>query len=229
MELAPLKQLVEDLLSGDRARVRAAVDAHVARDVRFSHLFGTARGREAFYGIYRLCGAAWDYKIGWGDYIRAADGRTVVLLLDLGIKVPPFYLLRYHFPTLILLRFEEEEEEEPEEGGGGGGDEAKGGGKASGGAGGGKKLRLVSQSDHHSALALLWLLGWPFTAWSELCMRPLSGWALSRAGLALDAADGARAALGRWLRGWAAAVPKVDGGFTPERVAAALGAAGGHR
>lgn len=35
--------------------------------------------------------------------------------------------------------------------------------------------RPLAQVDHHSMLALLWLLGWPFTAVSEQIIRPLEG------------------------------------------------------
>ncbi|KAI8463503.1 MAG: hypothetical protein J3K34DRAFT_146241 [Monoraphidium minutum] len=165
MDFIPLKDLVEDLLSGDRAKTRAAVDHHVAPDVTFSHILGTARGREAFYGIYRAAGTAWRYKIAWQDYLRC--GSTVVLQLDLGIRFPPFYMLRYHFPTVIILRFKEGPDGRP---------------------------LLAEQVDHHSALAVLWLLGWPFTAISEAFLRPTSGFIISRTGWALDAAMDARAA-----------------------------------
>jgi hypothetical protein len=130
MDQVPLTGLVTDLLSGDRCRQRAAVDSFVDEDVRFSHILGTLRGREAFYGIYRLAATVWRYKVSararvpppaaavpcrcllpaavrsgallrnahtilqitWVEYIRS--GNTVVLQLDLGIKVPPFYLVR---------------------------------------------------------------------------------------------------------------------------------------
>lgn len=32
-------------------------------DVAFSHILGTVRGRDAFYGVYRVAGSAWDYKV----------------------------------------------------------------------------------------------------------------------------------------------------------------------
>jgi hypothetical protein len=35
-------------------------------DVTFSHIMGTVKGREAFYGVYRLAGTAWRYKVGAG-------------------------------------------------------------------------------------------------------------------------------------------------------------------
>jgi len=133
--------------------------ALAADNVTFSHILGTVKGRESFYGIYRLASIAWSYKvllglrgfagvvggrhlqcfallsrffpsrqslktlsrqcahcfnsllpitrppnhhqnqITWIEYIRS--GNTVVLHLDLGIKTPPFYLLRYHFPTIV--------------------------------------------------------------------------------------------------------------------------------
>jgi hypothetical protein len=33
------------------------------------------------------------------------DGTRVMLKLDLGIKVAPLFLLRYHVPCIVLLEF----------------------------------------------------------------------------------------------------------------------------
>ncbi|GBF96395.1 hypothetical protein Rsub_09194 [Raphidocelis subcapitata] len=153
MEFVPLKRLIEDLLSGDRARQRRAVDEHpplgpeAAQPPSLQHR---------------------NPQITYVDYIRSSDGSTVVLQLDLGIKVPPCYLIRYHFPTLVLLKFKAGPDGAP---------------------------RLAEQVDHHSMLAVLWLLGWPFTTISEMLIRPLSGFLLSRCGWALDACVDAAAAL----------------------------------
>jgi hypothetical protein len=40
--------------------------AHAPENVAFSHILGTVRGRESFYGIYRLAGASFQYKARMG-------------------------------------------------------------------------------------------------------------------------------------------------------------------
>jgi len=42
-------------------------------------------------------------QISFIDYMR--DGTRVMLKLDLGIKVAPLFLLRYHVPCIVLLEF----------------------------------------------------------------------------------------------------------------------------
>lgn len=50
----------------------------MADDVCFSHIMGSVRGKEAFYGIYRLAATAWRYKVCL---------PVVVCLLGLGFRV----------------------------------------------------------------------------------------------------------------------------------------------
>jgi hypothetical protein len=57
-----------------------------------------------------------------------------------------------------------------------------------------QRLMLVEQSDHHSALALVYLFGWPFSAAGDAA-RVVSGFILARVGAAIDAVCDARDAL----------------------------------
>jgi hypothetical protein len=76
MDAAPLQGFIDDMLSGDRRRQRAAVAKHVADDVAFSHILGKVQGREGFYGIYRLATSAWQYKARRGAASLAHRGLT---------------------------------------------------------------------------------------------------------------------------------------------------------
>lgn len=87
-------------------------------------------------------------------------------------QVPPFYLLRYTFPTVTILYWRRCPD---------------------------GKLRIEHQIDHHSLFVMFWVLGWPFTAVAERIWRPATGWLWQIMGWGVDLASGALQGVGEAL------------------------------
>lgn len=46
-----------------------------------------------------------DYKLKVVDIVMSAEEGKAACWVDLNIKVAPFYLKRYHAPTIVMLRW----------------------------------------------------------------------------------------------------------------------------
>eukprot|EP00878_Enallax_costatus_P045023 GHUV01053859.1.p1 GENE.GHUV01053859.1~~GHUV01053859.1.p1 ORF type:complete len:181 (-),score=57.66 GHUV01053859.1:87-629(-) len=84
-----------------------------------------------------------DYKLIFIDMLISDE--LVMAWVDLNIKLAPFYIKRYHAPTIVMLRLR----------------------KCPDGL-----YRIYEQIDHHSVFAFVWALGWPFSTISDNITRP---------------------------------------------------------
>jgi hypothetical protein len=107
--------------------------------------------------MFRLASVVWSYKITFKKFIMDKDSAAVYT--NLRIKVPPFYLIPWNFPCVILLDFRRCPD---------------------------GKVRICKQTDHHSMYVIYWLFGWPMTAVSEGLVRPLAGRVAAALGWATD-------------------------------------------
>eukprot|EP00877_Chromochloris_zofingiensis_P011943 jgi/Chrzof1/7001/Cz02g07070.t1_UROS len=166
MELKDITQdnittLIARLLTNDRHLQRKTIEEFVDDNVEFTHILGKVQGKAAFYYIYRLATVSWDYRFEVVDFIKQDDVERpkIAVWLNLGIKVPPFYLLRYTFPTIAILHFKRSED---------------------------GKYRIIRQYDHHSLYVFLWIFGWPWMSISQMIMLPMAGVLLSTVGKVVD-------------------------------------------
>lgn len=169
MDKEEVKKMVLGLLtSKDRKLQDQIIDEYFTDDVEFLHTLFSVQGKEAVRAMYRLATTSWNYKVDFIDIV-AEDGK-MALWVTLKLKMPPFYILRYHFPTIVLLYFRND----PVTG----------------------RPKICKQVDHHSAYVLTWLLGWPWIDLSQMVLRPLAGRLFVLFGsvldTAMDAVDGAK-------------------------------------
>eukprot|EP00775_Hariotina_reticulata_P007355 gene7355-7566_t len=144
-----------------KALQRETVDTYLTEDVKFKHFLGDVQGRDAIYGVYRAAATGIDYKLLFVEMV--IDDHMAAVWVDLNLKLAPFFLKRYHAPTIVMLRFR----------------------RCSDGL-----VRICEQIDHHSLFVFMWALGQPFSGVWDHVLRKVQGQVLSASGYVADfAAD----------------------------------------
>lgn len=157
LDPATLQYVMRSMTTNDRQLQREVLTKYVTDDVKFIHFLGDVQGKDAYYGVYRAAVTGIDYKLKFIDMV--INEHLVVSWVDLNIKLAPFFLKRYHAPTIVMLRIRK-------------GDDGL--------------YRICEQIDHHSIFTFMWALGWPFSTFADRVTRPITGWLLSTSGWTVD-------------------------------------------
>ncbi|WIA20456.1 hypothetical protein OEZ85_004865 [Tetradesmus obliquus] len=176
MDRDKLQFIMRSMTTNNRQLQRRVADQFLTDDVKLVHVLGDVQGRDALYGVYRAAVTGLDYELLFNEMV--VDEHMAACWVDLNLKLPPFFLRRYHLPTVVMLRFRHCED---------------------------GLIRICEQIDHHSVFVLMWALGWPFSAVWNLVVRRITGTMMSTSGWAVDAAeDATRTALtvGLSTSGW---------------------------
>jgi hypothetical protein len=160
-----LQYIMRSMTTNDRQLQRDVLAKYVTDDVKFVHILGDVKGKDAYYGVYRAAVTGIDYDLKFIEMV--VSDHLVATWVDLNIKLAPLYLRRYHAPTVVLLKLR----------------------KCPDGL-----YRICEQVDHHSVFTFVWALGWPFSTLSDRITRPISGWLLSTSGWTVDTLQDAAAA-----------------------------------
>lgn len=176
MDRDTIQFIMRSMTTNNRELQRRVADQFLTDDVKLVHVLGDVQGRDALYGVYRAAVTGLDYELLFNEMV--VDEHMAACWVDLNLKLPPFFLRRYHLPTVVMLRFRHCED---------------------------GLIRICEQIDHHSVFVLMWALGWPFSAVWDLVVRRITGTMMSTSGWAVDTAeDATRAALTVGLKssGW---------------------------